>query len=77
MISRRGQQILGVCVDPGSGYHPLRQRRAGDPITSVDRRHRLIEQLVDRRGGLENTIAVHRRAPIVAHVNSVALPAST
>ena len=56
----RGQQILGLGVHPIDGQHLLRQRRRGHPITSIDRRHRPIEQLIDRR---RRTPDRHRRFP--------------
>ena len=55
-----------------------RQRRRGHPITTVDRRHRPIQQLIDRRRAPRTGITVPRRAqPSVAHPTSVALWVST
>ena len=61
-IGRRGQQILGLGVHAISGQHLLRQRRAGHSITSVDRGHRLIEQIIDRHGALRTGITDSRHA---------------
>ena len=61
-IGRRGQQILGLGVHPISGQHLLGQRRPGHPITTVDRRHRLIEQIINRRDAPRTGVTVPRRA---------------
>ena len=61
-IARGGQQILGLGVAAVDGQHLPRQRRRGRPITTVDRRHRPIQQLIDRRTTLRVGIAVSRRS---------------
>ena len=78
-IGGRSQQIFGLGIHSISGQYLLRQRRPGDPITSVDRCHSLIEQMINRRGALRTGTAAFLQPPlnVVAHVNIVALRTST
>jgi class 3 adenylate cyclase len=67
-IAGGGKQILGFSIPMIDGQHVIDQRGGGYPITAVDRRHRLIQQVIDRRtsGKAGLLCGTH---PVVAHVN--------
>jgi hypothetical protein len=72
-IARRGQQVLGLGVRIVSSQHLSRQGRRDSTITAVDRRHRAIQQLINRRPTLRAGFTVSRRAhSTVAHLDIVA-----
>ena len=63
-VTRGGEHILGLGVAPIDREHLIGQRRRCHPIATVNRRHRTIQQLINRRN------------PTVAHVNIVSPPAA-
>jgi hypothetical protein len=48
-VTRGGEQILGLGVAPIDREHLIGQRRRCHPIATVNRRHRTIQQLINRR----------------------------
>jgi hypothetical protein len=67
-IAGGGKQILGFSIPMIDGQHVVGQRGGGYPITAVDRRHRLIQQVIDRRTSGKASL-VRGTHPTVAHVN--------
>jgi hypothetical protein len=63
-VTRGGEQIVGLGVAPIDREYLIGQRRRCHPIATVNRRHRTIQQLINRCN------------PTFAHVNSVPLPAA-
>jgi hypothetical protein len=73
-ITEGGQQVLGLGITPIDFQH-LPRCRCRPLVATVDRRHRLIQQLIDRRAPLRASAAVIRAAiTTVAHVNIVSPP---
>ena len=67
-----GQQVFGVGIADISSQHPSRQRSRRRTITTIDRRNRPIQQLINRVARHWVDVAVSRGAhPAVAHVNMV------
>ena len=71
--TRRGsEEVLGVRVPAVDRQHLFRQRIRIFTVTTIDGRHRSIQQLIDRRVPPMTAFAVARRAhPTVTHVNMV------
>jgi hypothetical protein len=53
------------------GQYMVGKRGGGSPISTVDRRHRLIQQVINRRTSAKTELA-RGTHPAVAHVNIVA-----